>query len=424
MTLITLTVFAIVVIVSLSILGCCCVVILITRPKFGRLILDSCCYACGLCMFWTVTFIALIPLWLIVAGLIFLFYLTWVSGDTGFSIIWLILKTIFDGFLILFGIWNPVSTTWPLVMTVVNLFWKMFRLFIGGVLGLACTKLPFVDPDFHPQTHCPLLWSWIELMPLLAQIISDVVNFVISFLDIAGFSLLPGTCVDNLETCQNMCSDLGLPNGCFSTTNAINWIFSCSDTNNLASCNIWEFLVNNIDFFFLDWGIKPLIQWLADRIGLYPLIYDCPSHCWTSGDDYIGDLLFCLVSSQCTPVETVYQMITAIVKSNFSFVSFFFLGLLVHYVLSPIATLICMVFEAISPCLVAEICRAILPGWLDGGCPEEVCPCFKDDCVNGFGLDSVCTIIPSCTCISPYSNLILWIVNYALGRLWYGVDAL
>jgi len=291
-------------------------------------------------------------------------------------------------------LWNPIALVVPLIMTIVNVFLKMFFWFIGGILGIACTKLPF-DEGFDPLTDCSTLWDWLDIIPGLAQIIYNLIQFFLTLIDLLSFSLFPGTCVRD-ETCARMCSMLGELPGCFSLQNAITWIF----TDN----NFFEFLVNNFDFFF-GLPLITLIKWLANQLFILRLVSDCPEYCYANSIAWED----CTNDSVCIEITTLFQIITVIADSNGEIITLFFKALLVQYFLSPIDGIFCYVVSpAAAKCLLKRACYALLsPILLDDLCPTEPCPC--EQCIGGWtyltGFLYPCTMDPDCTCNAAHTFL-------------------
>lgn len=338
-----------------------------------------------------------------IAVVVFISYLMWSSGSSGLDTLVTILGTGWDLLMAFVGFWNdPISPTLPLLMTIVNVFFDLTKLFIGGVLGLACTKLPFVDPDFIAEVHCATLWDWISIVPGIAKIISESVKFITDFVDLARFALFPGVCLID-EQCKNMCQDLGLDSGCYNTGNAIKWIFA-------SDSNFWEFIINNFDFFLFRWAI-PIIGWLAEEVGTLPLAYHCPTSCYNSQTQYNN----CIGNGDCTKVDSLYYMLTIIADSQFKIISHFFIAILIHYVFSPAATILCIGVLNIVGCLSDIICRSFL-GPFEYLCDiiTETCQCLRPECINGLMYPSVCSLALTCLSCDPYySVLILWIVDIA-----------
>ena len=192
-------------------------------------------------------------------------------------------------------------------------------------------------------------------------------------------------------------------------------------------------IINVFDFFFLG-PLFYLIKWIANIVYVKELIYVCENWCYWNLfvleeiTDAHGMVVTILVEYEspnlegcisgefgdvCREIFTIFEMIVNIVDSSFELIPKIFLAILIQFIISPIDSIYCRVLtRAIVPCILGWLCRLILPGFLESGCPGEG-DCVCENCSTGFPfIRSACTMEYNCECPASYTlleSLVRWV---------------
>jgi len=319
-----------------------------------------------------------LPSWSVIG---FLFFLMWSGGSQLLAVIANIFASLRELLVSVADIVNLSVELLPVFGTIWNILMKIVIFLFQGFLSIVCTVSP-VDPTFNVLTHCNLLINFLNLAPILANIVWGALQFILFIIDLIAIVFKPIACLRDAP-CTRFCNTLGDDPGCYGFSTLVTWIFT----------NFLEFLVNVYDFFLPFFYF--LLRWLYSQAHVSELLW-----------------MFDVDQGLWVPIPTIYGQLEVIIASNGGKLTKVVIGLLIQFILAPIPDLIyCWVLSSASfACIGVALCRSIL-GLIGVGflCPNLNCPC--SNCSNGFGTLSPCTVVSGCICVASHTFL-LALINF------------
>lgn len=271
----------------------------------------------------------------------------WASGNLGLEFVYALYlggRTLFE----LQTISNNLFTLLaPSLATLSNALFKLLELFFVGMFNLICDVQPG-ETEFDAIVNCPILTDWMLIAPDVVEILIFVIKFIIFITNLFVAILLPSYCIKRdapptfpyfIEidhNCTIVCGEVGLPGECQSFTVFLTW--TLQDIQ-----NPFHIILNIIDvvlpFIFGE------IFTALDRSGL---------------NHSLGLLLQPL---------TLFDLFDLIIKTDGEVLFAMIGGLFINAVAVIIDLIYCVLFTGqFGPCFFTDVCKAILPGFLEGAC--------------------------------------------------------